>query len=46
MKRHILFSFRRCPYAIRARWAIKACGLEVELREVNLKNKPSEFIKN
>ena len=46
MKRHILFSFRRCPYAIRARWAIKACGLEVELREVNLKNKPSEFLKN
>jgi len=46
MKRHILFSFRRCPYAIRARWAIKACGLEVELREVNLKNKPSEFIRN
>tara|TARA_B100000963_G_scaffold335130_1_gene328974 strand:- start:136 stop:810 length:675 start_codon:yes stop_codon:yes gene_type:complete len=46
MKEHILFSFRRCPFAIRARWAIKMCGLEVELREVDLKNKPSELIKN
>ena len=46
MKKHILFSFRRCPFAIRARWAIKMCELEVELREINLKNKPSELIKN
>ena len=46
MKKHILFSFRRCPFAIRARWAIKMCGLEVEIREINLKNKPSELIKN
>ena len=46
MKKHILFSFRRCPFAIRARWAIKMCGLEVEIREVDLKNKPSELIKN
>jgi len=46
MKKHILFSFRRCPFAIRARWAIKICGLEVEIREIDLKNKPSELIKN
>ena len=46
MKKHILFSFRRCPFAIRARWAIKMCGLEVEIREIELKNKPSELIKN
>jgi len=46
MKRHILFSFRRCPFAIRARWAIKMCGLEVEIREIDLKNKPLELIKN
>ncbi len=46
MKKHILFSFRRCPFAIRARWAIKMCGLEVEIREIDLKNKPSELIKN
>ena len=46
MKKHILFSFRRCPLAIRARWAIKMCGIEVEIREIDLKNKPSELIKN
>ena len=46
MKKHVLFSFRRCPYAIRARWAIKMCGIEVEIREIDLKNKPLELIKN
>ena len=46
MKKHILFSFRRCPFAIRARWGIKMCGQEVEIREIDLKNKPSELIKN
>ena len=46
MKKHILYSFRRCPFAIRARWAIKMCGLEVEIREIDLKNKPSDLIKN
>ena len=45
MKKHILFSFRRCPFAIRARWAIKMCELEVEIREIDLKNKPSDLIK-
>ncbi len=46
MKNHILFSFRRCPYAIRARWAIKMCELKVELREVNLKKKPPLLIES
>ena len=46
MKKHILYSFRRCPFAIRARWAIKMCELEVEIREIDLKNKPSELIKS
>ncbi len=40
----ILYSFRRCPYAIRARLAIKYCGIEVKLREVVLSNKPAEMI--
>lgn len=40
----ILYSFRRCPYAMRARLAIKASGLIVEIREVELKNKPKEFL--
>tara|TARA_Y100000589_G_scaffold329540_1_gene376434 strand:- start:1409 stop:2074 length:666 start_codon:yes stop_codon:yes gene_type:complete len=46
MKKHILYSFRRCPFAIRARWAIKLSGIEVEIREIDLKNKPSELIKH
>ena len=36
----ILFSFRRCPYAIRARMTIVYSGLSVELREVLLARKP------
>ena len=41
----ILFSFRRCPYAMRARIAIKLCDLECEIREINLKSKNKEFLK-
>ena len=40
----ILFSFRRCPYAMRARIAIKLCNLECEIREINLKLKNNEFL--
>lgn len=36
----ILYSFRRCPYAIRARWALYLCGRTVELREILLRDKP------
>lgn len=39
----ILYSFRRCPYAIRARLAIASAQHVVELREVELKNKPKEL---
>ena len=41
----ILYSFRRCPYAIRARWALLSSNVKVELREVTLKDKPDEFLK-
>ena len=44
MKHNILYSFRRCPYAIRARWALVNTNQIVELREVILKNKPIELI--
>ena len=44
MKHNILYSFRRCPFAIRARWALLNTNQVVELREVDLKNKPSELI--
>jgi glutathione S-transferase len=40
----ILYSFRRCPYAMRARMAIAASGVRVELREVVLRDKPPELI--
>lgn len=40
----VLYSFRRCPYAIRARLAIKISGVEVELREVILKDKPKQLL--
>ena len=40
----VLYSFRRCPYAMRARMALIAAGIEVELREVVLRDKPREMI--
>ena len=40
----ILYSFRRCPYAMRARLALLASGKSCELREVVLRNKPAEMI--
>ena len=33
----ILYSFRRCPYAIRARLAIAQAGIEVQVCEVALR---------
>ncbi|WP_417812267.1 glutathione S-transferase [Thalassospira alkalitolerans] len=42
--RPILYSFRRCPYAMRARMALLASGIDVELREVVLRDKPSAMI--
>jgi len=40
----ILYSFRRCPYAMRARMALWVAGVTVELREVKLAAKPPELI--
>lgn len=40
----VLYSFRRCPYAIRARLAIAAAGTAVRLREVVLRDKPAELL--
>ena len=42
--RPILYSFRRCPYAIRARLALASAGLAVEVREVALACKPPELL--
>lgn len=42
--RPILYSFRRCPYAIRARLALLASGTSCEIREVKLSAKPDDLI--
>jgi glutathione S-transferase len=40
----ILYSFRRCPYAMRARLALYLSGINVQLREVALRNKPAALL--
>lgn len=40
----VLYSFRRCPYAMRARLAIAVSGQRCELREVALRSKPPEML--
>ena len=40
----ILYSFRRCPYAMRARLALLISGTTCEIREVKLARKPAELV--
>jgi len=40
----VLYSFRRCPYAMRARLAIANSNITLELREVVLRDKPQQLI--
>ena len=40
----ILYSFRRCPYAMRARMALLEAGIQVELREVVLRDRPEHMM--
>ena len=40
----ILYSFRRCPYAMRARMSIVRTGFEVEHREVILRDRPEHMM--
>jgi glutathione S-transferase len=40
----VLYTFRRCPYAMRARLAIAYTGIDVEQREILLKNKPQVML--
>ena len=44
MSRPVLYSFRRCPYAMRARLALASAGQGVALREVVLRDKPRAFL--
>ena len=40
----ILYSFRRCPWAMRARLALRYAGCEVNICEVAMKNKPAALL--
>lgn len=40
----VLYSFRRCPFAIRARMALVYCGIRIELREVKLSAMPASML--
>ena len=40
----ILYSFRRCPYAMRGRMALDVAGVALEHREILLKDKPAEML--
>ncbi|MBL4618761.1 MAG: glutathione S-transferase [Marinicaulis sp.] len=44
MPHPILYSFRRCPYAMRARMVIAIANTPVRLREILLKDKPAEML--
>lgn len=43
--RPVLYSFRRCPYAMRARMALLHRGITVELREILLRDKPPSMLR-
>ncbi len=40
----LLYSFRRCPYAMRGRMGLKVSGLNYEHREIILRNKPPHML--
>jgi len=40
----ILYSYRRCPYAMRARMALRLAEIAVEIREVSLRDKPAHML--
>lgn len=44
MQLPILYSYRRCPYAMRARMALAYANIPVEIREISLKQKPASML--
>lgn len=40
----VLYSFRRCPYAMRARMALRYAGCTVQIHEISLKAKPPQML--
>jgi glutathione S-transferase len=44
MTRPLLFSYRRCPYAMRARMALLLASISFEIYEIVLRDKPAELL--
>ena len=44
MSQPVLYSYRRCPYAMRARMALRYARIPVEIREIMLRDKPAEML--
>ncbi len=44
MSQPVLYSFRRCPYAMRARLGLVSAGISVEFREILLRDKPAAML--
>ena len=40
----LLYSYRRCPYAMRARMALWCAGVQVDLVEISLRDKPAAML--
>jgi hypothetical protein len=45
MSKNILYSFRRCPFAIRTRLSLILSNTSCEIREILLRDKPKEMLK-
>lgn len=43
-RKHLLYSFRRCPYAMRARMALVIAKIPFDIEEVDFKNKPPAML--
>jgi glutathione S-transferase len=42
--RPLLYSYRRCPYAMRARMALYAAGIDFDIEEISLRDKPAQML--
>ena len=41
---HVLYSYRRCPYAMRARLTLIYAGIDFQVREIELRSKPKSML--
>ncbi|MBS1156864.1 MAG: Glutathione S-transferase, N-terminal [Proteobacteria bacterium] len=44
MRTPLLYTYRRCPYAMRARMALLVAGIDFDAHEVSLRDKPAEML--